>query len=698
MPKRKQRNGMAFAPFAVAMLPFLAAPSPMAAQDAPVAARSTTPLSRYVPASAHLFVHVRKLADVDRAINRAHAWRALSVLSGSPVHEQAPLDLRRALTRFLGEDSTISLDDLMRAEIGVVIESWPDFNQAVWLARVPEEDVLERWFPRQRGAEAKQAPGIRFLRSEDGMVAAYRNGVLLMSRHTARPSLFRDALALMTGQRSDSLDQLREYQALLAYLPQRELATVYWAVGNENPAHPRSAPLPLLPDATRAVLRLFEGDGRIELAVRATRRSPQKQDEIGPDALERMVRLPQTTIFTAATRIDFTRMIDGAGDADGWTRHLVLLEGLLGPGATLKERLSLLGPHVIIAWEPDLHPERESPRAALMIECKDARMVDALIEQSVLNALKLATAMTRSSPEEWAVKQTTRLGVTIHSLPPSPRFEHRDGPLASMLADAEPAWAIWGHWLIVALHREQIERIIDAHYGLIPPLVSLPDVLTPYRERAERSVFAIAQPGLAADVVDEWLKKLETGSASFLDPSSWSGGGRSERAAGGQLGIGMKANQRPGMVVIARVYPDSTAAGLLEPGDRIIGIDGQLLALTSPNVDLRRRWLSSTAEPGPTLRIMRGEDTKDVVVTKSRPANALPPLLMNPARALRELSEIGHTLQLTSFALNATDPQHYSARLSLRFAPPAAGATAAAGAAPSAKPNSPARQERPSRE
>lgn len=668
-------------------------------QEAKTPPKSSSSLARFVPASARLYVNVRKLADVDRAINRAHAWRFLPVLFGTSVSSDTPVDLRQAVSRFIGDKSSINIDDLMRTEIGIVIDSWPNLERAVWIARVADEATLDRWFPKNKRVEGKQPNGLRFLRSEEGVVAAYRDGVIIMSRHTGRPSLFRDAVSLMSGQRGDSLESHREYQSMLAYMPQRELSTIYWS-GLKESGEPDNQ-LNLIPGASRAVIRMFEGDGRIELAVRATRIESLKQDEVSPDAVEKLVRLPQTTIFAACSRIDLAKTFAQASDATagGWQKYLVLLDSILAPATTTTELFKQLGPHAIMAWEPDLRPNHSTPQAALMIQCQDTRAVSDAIDKSVANALKLVSAMTPAGPDQLTITETNRLGVTIHSVPLSSIADEANGPIFNLLGGAEPAWAFWDQWLIVAVHREQIERIIDSHYGLIPSLTALPDVLSMYKERADRAAVSIIQPGLVADVVDEWLKSYEVGAASLLDPAVWSSATRHEQSTAGQLGIGMKANQRPGMVVVARVYPDSTAADLLEPGDHIIGIDGHLLAMSGPNVDLRRRWLASTAEPGPTLRIIRGDETKEVVVKKTRTEGVLPQLAMKPTAALRELSEIGHTLQLTNFALNATDDRHYSAKLSLRFAPPPTTDNAATvGTQPSAKPNPPAKQERPANE
>ena len=157
-----------------------------------------------------------------------------------------------------------------------------------------------------------------------------------------------------------------------------------------------------------------------------------------------------------------------------------------------------------------------------------------------------------------------------------------------------------------------------------------------------------------------------------------------------------------GTVEVARVYADTPAAGRLQVGDRIIGIDGSLLDLSRPGADFRRRLDKSTADPGPTLRVQRGTTTLDVLLplapsrdrkeaaspNRDRREAATPNLSLrqrysfrdegeaqgpypaiHPADAVRELASLGRTLQFAIFAVQASEEDLYSARLTLRFPP-----------------------------
>ena len=131
----------------------------------------------------------------------------------------------------------------------------------------------------------------------------------------------------------------------------------------------------------------------------------------------------------------------------------------------------------------------------------------------------------------------------------------------------------------------------------------------------------------------------------------------------------MQVETEPGTIVVARVYPDTAADGFLLPDDRIIGVDGRLLDLESPNADLRRRWAEPSAVHGHTFRVQR-EDTTIEVFLKHDDPDAIPDdFLTRALPAIRELASVLRTIRFASVTVHPTDERHFSALVSLRFAP-----------------------------
>lgn len=647
--------------------------------EAPSPSRGPMPMTRFVPSSAKMFVNVRRLSEVDRALHRAEAWPMWNLVSGAELG--AAGDLQKAIATFLGPGSTIPVEDVLRCEIGFIADSWSGIGSAVWMARITDEGLLDKWFPRSQRAEGRQPNGLRFFRTQDGVIVAVKDGIAVMSRRSDRGTMLRDVLGLMSGSRADSLDRDARFQNLLSYLPQRELATIYLSPRSFASRKDERPPVGLRPDFDSLAIRLYEDNGRLDFAIRGRLASPSRLEAVDAGSIDQLLRLPQSTVGAATISVDFAGAYAAAGSAAGGrlAQYVALLDGLTGGDVSAANLIQQLGPNLIVAWEPDLRSTTQSPQIALMLESKDARLSAEFADEAAGNAIKLLQAMDpREDAPALTLRETTHLGSRIRSIPLRPFADSSPLPIARLLGDCEPAWTSWGKWVIVALHREHIERILDAQAGLGPTLANMPDVQLLAKQRGDRAMFCVGRPGMAADVLDQWLAAHERGSVSLLDPGWWQPSGRRVGESVGTLGIGMKANQRAGMVVVARVHPDSPAAGLLQPGDRIIGIDGTLLPMKSPNAELRRRWHSLTQESA-SIRVLRGEETLDIPIKKAGAEDSWATLMMQPADAIREFAAVGHAMQFASFSVLAGDDAHYSARLSLRFAAsPAPGAAVTA--------------------
>jgi hypothetical protein len=131
----------------------------------------------------------------------------------------------------------------------------------------------------------------------------------------------------------------------------------------------------------------------------------------------------------------------------------------------------------------------------------------------------------------------------------------------------------------------------------------------------------------------------------------------------------MQVDPEPGTVVVARVYSDTAADGLLFPDDRIIGVDGRLLDLASPNADLGRRWAEPTASQGHSFRVQREETTIEVFLKHDEPGARPDELLTRSFAAIRDFASALRTIRFTSLTVHPTDERHYSALLSLHIAP-----------------------------
>jgi hypothetical protein len=324
---------------------------------------------------------------------------------------------------------------------------------------------------------------------------------------------------------------------------------------------------------------------------------------------------------------------------------------------------------VIVCWGQDLTEHGAVPQIAVMIECPDAPAVRSLSLRLVENTVQLIRALDPTiDPTSLAVKETRHLGLPILSVSFRTVAEKSRLPAMKLLANVELSWLAADGWLTIALTREHLEGILDAQRGLVSTLAAVPDIRATAQRGTTRTVFAAIQPDLATEVFRHWLEAHRAGELSLLDPTWWEPPDAATSALR-RRGFVTEEAASLGMVVVTEVDPNGPAAGRLREGDWILGVDGVLLALSTPYADFETRWAASKSKLGPMLRVQREEQALDVVIPVPTVPAGHAPRRTEPARLVSELITLGRTLQFVSFEAHAVDEMHYSARVSVRFAP-----------------------------
>ena len=653
-----------------ATLLFLAAGSAVSYADEGGSAPDTAPLVRYVPASARLCVTMRRLQDVDAAMKRARAWRLLPALVRAAGEDNAPFDLRQAVTELFRFTSGKDTDELMRSEVGLIAPSWDRLDNAVWLVRVPNEDVLDRWFPPTRRLGGGAFGAVRLFRTRDGFTVCVREGIAAIGRQWGSGSLLDQTMKLMVESGGDALEASKPFQDLAAYLPSKPLAQVYISrqVDSETPSLVERLWWPRI---ERAVVGVYEGEGRLDIGVRATLSEPRSKRKLAPSAVQHLLRLPQTTLFASATTVDFEAAVDAgaAGASRGafadYVAFVAIVQRLVGGPA---EEWPKFGPHLLIAWDQDLREKGTTPQGAVMIECEDGLAVRDHMRRMVEKLLGFVRSLdSEDAGGALAITDSRHLGVTVSSVRLDEYARRSSHALAKLFEHVEPAWSVWNGWLIVALGRDHLERILDAQFGLAPTLATVPDVRALGQGAPDRTVVSIVQPGLATRVLGRWLAAHHAGKPSLLDPSWWQDDSADEQVL---PGVVLAEEEPPGAVVVDDIDPDSAMATMLAPGDRIVGIDGRLLPLPAPGAALRTALSRESDGARPILRILRGQAMLDMPIPEEVDRSLIAALHIKPAEALAELISLGRTLQFASFAVNMSEDRQYSARFSLRFTIP----------------------------
>jgi hypothetical protein len=632
---------------------------------------TSVPFAEYVPASAKLFVSVPRLDKADQALQRAHAGRLVPLLAGRSGGDGAPFDLIRAVMGLIELDRSVPSDALLESQIAVAAGSWADLGRGVWFLRPQRPGVIEQWFPPDRRIVQGTAQATRFFRTPSGVTVYLHEGTAAVSRHWGPESLLHETTQLMAREGGEALGRSPVFRNLVVHLPVDFLGTAYVAIGDrsaqDQPALPFGWPV-----VEECVLALYERDQRLNIAIQASVANPRPVRKLSREAVARLLRLPHTTLFASVTSFDFDQLmasVPAERSSQSWARYLTLLAAIAAEPDGLLGGLAGMGPHVVLAWGQDLRESRSAPQLAVLIESRDEVAGHALGRRIADTMIGLVHAVEPGVvAADLAVQEDRHLGVPVYSIPLRAYAAESELAALKVLSDAEPAWAVWKGWLILALSRDHLERILEAQLGMFPVLASVPDVRALHGRHTARSAIAVVQAGLAANVLSQWVAAAKDGSGSLLDPSWWARAAPAPPMSRPRLGIGMKVAQEPGVVVVARVYPDTAADGRLMPQDRILGIDGVLLSLSSPNADLRDRWTASKAGPGPTVRVLRDGRIMDITLPK-RPRRRAADLRISPADAVGELASLGRAIPFLSLAVRPTDETHFSALFSLRLAP-----------------------------
>ncbi len=637
---------------------FFGSTSESIAQEASQERREPT-LAACVPASARIFISLNHPADLHRALNRAKAVRLLSLLGGR-ADKGDDADFNTMVQSLAGTGHPIPLEDLMSCDAGLIADSLAGLANPIWLVRAADDGMVRRWFPQhtQSGSDSDAA---RMFRTDEGRFVCLRGNVAAVAPRSSDWTQLGNVLRAMTVGEADVLEKLPAYRESIAYLPSKPLATLYFAgQASYTPNEPQT-------DDHLAVGIYAKGE-TIDLAFRGSQaRSPGK-GAISAAAMERMLKLPQTTLGAYITTVDWTAFTAQQESAVSGTvaRYVRLLKELSQADLPPDAIPPRLGRHLILAWGQDFSARGVTPQAAALIESPEAsRMTESARRVVISLGRILSTLELRNVSEDLQVEGSTHLGVTVSSIPLRRYAEHSRFAWVKVLADLAPSWAASGDWLLVTLTPDHMNQLLDAQIGFLSVLGNDRDARA-LREAPQQDLSAaFLQGAMASSTLRLWEQSLNAANLAGSIQDLWKTSDSPE-TNNKQLGIEIGDGSDFGLVEIATVFPSTPAEGRLKPGDRIIGVDGRLLEMVAPAEDLRHWWEEAAPGSSHTMRILRAESIMELDVMRRLDQGSMTDLFAQPLDALHQLSLLCETIPAATLQVHDTGDRHFSALLKLR--------------------------------
>lgn len=618
-----------------------------------------------VPASAGFFLQLDKLVGDAKPTPSQNASGFFELLVGGFVDPDASAgQWQRHLLDSLGIKSDQAVRELLARKFAIAAPSWEQLGEGVIVVTgAGDEPLISGVFAPHGGESVTKAGEVRTYKTTTGLTVAKKDNLFIAAQSDGKGSMFEQAVRLMRRRRGPSLSTDSTFRRHVATLPPNRNGLMYLhtAVGRGE-----ASPLPF--GLSHLTAGLYIDAHHVDLIFRATRAVPAKSSP--PFDIERLKRLPQTTVAAWCTQLDigeaFRTILHRLG-TDRAQRLLDALNEVIDTEEIRSQLAGKLGPGAIVTWDQHLGSGPSVPQIAVLLESTEAGACAETLAQALQAVVSWIDVKNRDRQDRGLrFRRSEYLVTTIYELS-IPVDTETFGLDSGVVPPLTPAFAPLEDGLVIALSADQIRNIIDARYNLAPQFGEVEDAEL-FEDHAEQAVMLIvAQPALAARVVDEWLTPPDGPVGLWL--SHFRGADLGDPTPGGRrirLGIGTRPGSQPGTVYVGRVYPDGPAAGLLQSGDRILGLDGRLLSLSNATADLRHHLAQPTPNGHWTFRVQRGERFVDVIVSAA-PTGEASPFGTDPATAVRRLQSLFRSVELAVASVTQPDPTTVAARLTFRF-------------------------------
>lgn len=625
------------------------------------APRNQVSIAEIIPASTRVFINIHDLNGLHQVLRRAKAFEIVNALRSG--RSDSTQDKRSNIDSFLkvlaDSASPIPLDDLKGCEIGLVLDSPRDLINPVWVIRARDEETVRRWFP-QHGPQVSEGGGANIFRTDDGRFVCIRGRVVAIAPRASDWMQLGNVLRALTGADLQTIDKLASYRESMAYLPSRALATLYLTLGPTDAADV---------SAQHLAVGLYAKDHTVDLAFHGSLWRTVGAGAVSPAAMERFLQLPQTTLAAYLTTLDWESVSkrQSQGTPGILVRYVRLIKELSQAGMEAEYAAPRLGRHLIAAWGQDFSPRGTTPQLAILIDTPEAvRVAESTTRVATSLTRILSTLELRNVAEELPIEKSVHLGIPVWSVPLRAYAHKSRFAWVKALGNLTPSWAANGDWFVVTLTTEHMHQLLDAQIGFLSVLGNDRDARTLRDVPPGNASVAFLHGAMASTTLHFWERSLGELSAAGALPKLLAPG---DPAAQNNQSLGIEIGDEDtlGLIEVTGVASSTPASGRLKPGDRIVGIDGRLLEMVSPEDDLRAWWEQASPGSSHSIRVLRGEELVELEVKRRPDQAALANLFSEPLNILRELTRISESIPAATLQVHDSSDRHFSALLRLRL-------------------------------
>lgn len=634
-----------------ALVVVLLAGAARAQNNAPaISPQDLPPLAGFVPENVGLFVEIDGLLEIGSVLREQNIWQVIEDLL---AHEPGHTGWSEVLAASMGIESRGAMLRLFRERVALAATDWHSLSDGIIVFSLSNPRMIQSILSEPKAHRMEALGEVSLYRSHGGMWIARRGPTLAISRE--RTPLFEQCMALLDGRDNKSLANDKSFRVCAADLKAPQLAWAYWSAGGEAEEAPANLTgwWPALRTGALAVRR---SGNALEITLRGAPQPAESRYQPRVQ-LDWLSGLPQLSLAAWATAVD-AREVFAAARAIEPPAELAHIWELVTTNLDAQQFeddvVSKVGPRCMIVFSANFRKPELDPQLALLVESVDASSVVAALRANIEQVIAGLTDSADGDESGVGLSSTDYLGVPIHEL----HWAKRDssvsrGTLADLVTrDMTPAMAALDKWVVLATTADQVQELIDARNALTQRLGDVVPLADKTYQRA--GSVAIMQTALTQSMVRYWSTVLAEERVASSDQS--------------RLGIQVRSEPSPGIVIVDSIDSNGPADGLLQPGDGIIGCSGKLLDMqdTLPNL----RTLINTQSPEETraLRVLRGAEILEIEVT---PIAVPPPPAQGLAALIEQLGPVENLAGATSsvvLAVERPSPRGYRAKITVNLA------------------------------